>query len=58
MDPGIMCVENLMLLKPIGKGAFGEIYLSQIKGKQGYLATKKISKLVNNTRINPVMLNI
>ena len=44
MDPGIMCVENLMLLKPIGKGAFGEIYLSQIKGKQGYLATKKISK--------------
>ena len=39
-----MCVENLMLLKPIGKGAFGEIYLSQIKGKQGYLATKKISK--------------
>ena len=44
MDPGTKCVENLLLLKPIGKGAFGEIYLSQIKGKQGYLATKKISK--------------
>ena len=34
--------NELCLIKRIGKGNFGEVYLSQIVGKQGYFATKKI----------------
>ena len=37
-------IGDLTLIKCIGKGNYGEVYLSQIKGKQGYFATKKMDK--------------
>ena len=38
--------NELCLIKRIGKGNFGEVYLSQIVGKQGYFATKKMERSV------------
>ena len=45
MDSIIKFVDDLTLLKPIGKGTYGEVYLSQLQGKQGYFAAKKINKI-------------
>ena len=37
-------MHQLKLLKPIGKGAFGEVYLSTIGNQPPYCATKKLDK--------------
>ena len=37
-------IDDLTLIKCLGKGSFGEVYLSKKKGKQAYFATKKISR--------------
>ena len=40
-----MQVEDLTLLKCLGKGSFGEVFLSTKKGKKGLFATKKIDRV-------------
>lgn len=37
-------IEDLTLVQFLGKGSYGEVYLSTIKGKNQYFATKKIKK--------------
>ena len=37
-------LDDLTLIQCIGQGSFGEVYLSTIKGKSKYFATKKIKK--------------
>ena len=39
-----MLIDDLTLLKCLGKGSFGEVYLTSKKGTQQKFATKKISK--------------
>ena len=39
-----MIVDDLTLIKLLGKGSFGEVYLSTKKGFKQYFATKKIDK--------------
>ena len=36
--------EDLILKDKLGKGAFGEVYLSKVKGIEGVYATKKLEK--------------
>ena len=39
-------IDDLSLIKPIGKGSFGEVYLTIKKGRNVYYATKKIERKV------------
>ena len=39
-----MKVDNLKLTKSLGKGAFGEVFLTQIDGKNGFFATKRLDR--------------
>ena len=39
-----MLIDDLTLIKPLGKGAFGEVYLTSKQGSQERFATKKIDK--------------
>ena len=39
-------VDDIILLKFLGKGSFGEVYLSQKKGRKDYLALKKIDRKI------------
>ena len=39
-----MLVDDLTLIKALGKGAFGEVYLTSKQGSQQKFATKKIDK--------------
>ena len=39
-----MLVDDLTLIKPLGKGAFGEVYLTSKQGSKEKFATKKIDK--------------
>ena len=39
-----MLVEDLTLIKCLGKGAFGEVYLTSKQGSKQRYATKKIDK--------------
>ena len=41
---GIKKVNNFILFKEIGRGAFGEVYLTSKKGSTQLFATKKVSK--------------
>ena len=38
-------IEDLTLIKCLGKGSFGEVFLSTKRGKKEYFATKKISRV-------------
>ena len=37
-------VDDITLIKSLGKGSFGEVYLSTKKGRKEYFATKKIDR--------------
>ena len=39
-----MIVEDLTLIKSVGKGSFGEVFLASKKGVQENFAVKKVSK--------------
>ena len=39
-----MQIEDITLLKCLGKGSFGEVYLSTKRGKREYFATKKMDR--------------
>lgn len=39
-----MQIEDVTLLKCLGKGSFGEVYLSTKKGRNQYFATKKMDR--------------
>jgi len=39
-----MQIDNLVLEKLIGKGAYGEVYLTKVKGSNKYYATKKYQR--------------
>ena len=41
-----MQIEDLVLIKSIGKGAFGEVFLTTKRGTQQQFATKKVQKSV------------
>jgi len=47
-----MILDDYTLLKCIGKGAFGEVYLTSKKGSNLLFATKKVSKQKVETQIN------
>ena len=44
MQPAQKCVDDLILIKSIGKGNFGEVFLTQKKGRPEFYATKKMSR--------------
>ena len=37
-------IEDIILVKLLGKGSYGEVYLSQKKGRKEYFATKKMGE--------------
>ena len=39
-------IDDIILIKKIGRGCFGTIYLSQKKGKKEFFATKEIDRLM------------
>ena len=39
-------IDDIILTKLLGKGSFGEVYLSTKKGKKEYFATKKIDRKI------------
>ena len=39
-------IDDIQLIKYLGKGSYGEVYLSQKKGRKDYLATKKIDRRI------------
>ena len=39
-----MQIDDITLMKCLGKGSFGEVYLSTKKGKREYFATKKMER--------------
>ena len=39
-----MQVDDLILTKSLGKGGFGEVFLTQIKGHKGFFATKRLDR--------------
>ena len=39
-----MIVEDLTLIKSVGKGSFGEVFLASKKGSQENFAVKKVPK--------------
>ena len=39
-----MQVDDLIFTKSLGKGAFGEVFLTQKKGYKGYFATKRLDR--------------
>jgi serine/threonine protein kinase len=45
-------VDNLTLTKSLGKGAFGEVFLTQIDGKSGYYATKRLDRAYSEREEN------
>ena len=53
-----MLIDDIVLLKCIGKGSFGEVYLSQKKGRPEFYATKKMDKTMCETPTNFKRLNL
>ena len=47
-----MKVDNLILTKSLGKGAFGEVFLTKIEGKNGLYATKRLDRAYSEREEN------
>ena len=47
-----MQVDNLILTKSLGKGAFGEVFLTKIEGKNGLYATKRLDRAYSEREEN------
>ena len=47
-----MKVDNLILTKSLGKGAFGEVFLTKIEGKNGFYATKRLDRAYSEREEN------
>ena len=47
-----MKVDNLILSKSLGKGAFGEVFLTKIEGKNGLYATKRLDRAYSEREDN------
>ena len=45
-------VDDLKLIKILGKGAFGEVYLTQKNGMPGYYATKSLDRAYSEKKEN------
>jgi len=53
-----MIVDDLTMVKYLGKGIFGEVYLTKKKGTNAYYATKRIDKkMTNSEKIMKYFLN-
>ena len=54
-----MLIDDLTLIKPLGKGAFGEVYLTSKQGTSIKYATKKIekSRYLNNSKAKKYLDN-
>ena len=53
-----MQIDNLILEKCLGKGAFGEVYLTQIVGSNKFYATKKYERdKIENTEAMKYLKN-
>ena len=51
-------IEDLTLIKLLGKGAFGEVYLSQKKNSNKFFATKRISReIADRPQLQKYLLN-
>ena len=47
-----MIVDDLTLTKSLGKGAFGEVFLTQKKGCSQYFATKRLDRAYSEKKEN------
>ena len=54
-----MLVDDLTLIKPLGKGVFGEVFLTSKQGTSTKYATKKLdkSKYMNNSKAKKYLDN-
>ena len=53
-----MMIDEYSLLKSIGKGAFGEVFLTSKEGTDQLFATKKVSKKkADSPKINKYFMN-
>ena len=49
-------IDDLILIKQLGKGGFGQVYLSQKKNSNKYFATKKLNKAESDTKYRRYLL--
>ena len=53
-----MMVDNYILINLIGKGTFGEVYLTQKKGENKFFATKRVSiEKINSKNLKKYVIN-
>ena len=55
-----MLIDDLTLILPLGKGAFGEVYLTSKQGSKEKFATKRIAKkyMDNNPKVKKYLDNV
>ena len=53
-----MLIDDLTLFKPIGRGAFAEVYLSVKNNSKVKLATKRINKRLSNPKYEKYLINV
>ena len=47
-----MKVDNLILTKSLGKGAFGEVFLTKMEGRNELFATKRLDRAYSEREEN------